>query len=288
MARIMIIGAGVVGGATGAGFVRHGNDVTFVDIDQRRIDQLTEQGSRAVTPNDIDLNKVDAVFVSVTALTGENGIDLTYLLEATRNLGNKLAAVTDGYPVIVFRCTLPPGTVRNTLTPLLEDMSGRKAGTDFGVVYNPEFLRAATAEQDFMNPRAIVLASFDERDRAHVIIRDIMLSFGAPIHWVSLEEAELLKYINNVFNAVKISFFNFVRLVAAEVGVDPTNAFNLSTETAEGLWNPTYGTRNHGAFGGVCLPKDTEALRHFAEALGVDVSLLAAVQRINDIIAERA
>lgn len=287
MAKIMVVGAGVVGGATGNGFIYHGHDVTFVDVNPETIKLLNDMGYKAICPDDVDLNEIDLVFVSVTALTGEHGIDLSHLLAATRNLGEKLVAVNDSFPVIVYRCTMPPGTMRGVIAPLLEEISGKKAGTDFGVVYNPEFLRAATAAEDFLAPRAVVLASFDEQDKAHAMVHSVMLDFGASIHWMTLEQAELLKYVNNVGNAVKITFFNFMRLVAARLGIDPEIVFALSTLTAEGLWNPAYGTRDHGAFGGVCLPKDTEALRHFAEELGIDASLLTAVQEINKIIEER-
>lgn len=285
MSRIMIIGAGVVGAATGNGFTEHDHDVTYVDVNPDVINRLTDQGCTAITPDDVDLNLVDAVFVSVTALTGEDGIDLTHLLAATRSIGRKLRYVNEGhFPVIVFRCTMPPGTVRGTLVPMLEEFSGRKVGVDFGVAYNPEFLRAATAADDFLNPRAIVLASFEERDRAHERIRALLRGFGAPSHWVTFEEAELLKYVNNVGNAVKITFFNFMRMVAEKFGINPEDVFALSVETAEGLWNPVYGTRDHGAFGGVCLPKDTKALRHFADEIGIDVAFLDAVLSINQTV----
>lgn len=288
MARILVIGAGVVGAATGNGFIQHDHDVTFVDTNPSVVNDLTQQGRKAIMPPDVDLNSVDAVFVSVTALTGETGIDLTHLLEATESLGAKLRDVTTGFPVVVYRCTMPPGTVREVLVPLLEKTSGKRVGVDFGVVYNPEFLRAATAETDFLNPRAIVLSSFEERDQAHERIRAIMRGFGARIEWVTFEEAEFLKYVNNVGNAAKISFFNFMRLVASKLGIDPEVAFAISVDTAEGLYNPVYGTRDHGAFGGVCLPKDTRALRHFAAELGVDVTLLDAVLAVNDSIGKVA
>ncbi len=284
MAKIMVIGAGVVGGATGNGFAHHGHDVTFVDVNQQILKTWRDQDFNAIHPDDVDLNAADFVFVSVTALTGEHGIDLTHLLTATRNLGEKLAAVTDSRPVIVYRCTMPPGTMRKIIAPLLEESSGRKAGVDFGIVYNPEFLRAETAAEDFLAPRAIALASFDEQNEAFRTTQNLMRSFKAPIYWLTLEQAELLKYVNNVGNAVKITFFNFMRLVAAKLEIDTEIVFRLSTLTAEGLWNPTYGTRNQGAFGGVCLPKDTEALRYFAQELGVDVALLTAVQAINEAI----
>lgn len=283
MARILIIGAGVVGEATGVGFIEHDNDVTFVDVNPVTIEGLRTRGYHAITPEEMNLDGVDAIFVSVTALTSErDGIDLTHLETATQTLGEKLAEI-DSTPVIVYRCTLPPGTVRGVLIPLLEKCSGKQVGVDFGVVYNPEFLRAKTALEDFLNPRIVVLASRERNCWEHRVVETILRDFG-PTHWLEFEQAELLKYVNNVFNAFKITFFNMMRCVADKQGVTDTDqVFELATMSAEGLWNPLYGTGDDGFFGGVCLPKDTEALRFIAAALGLSgvERLIAAVQDIN-------
>lgn len=281
MSRILIVGAGVVGKATGTGLIEHGHKVTFVDVNPATLRDLETDGYDAITPSEIFLDGVDAVFVSVTALTSEqDGIDLSHLLDATRNLGEKLSD-TSSSPVIVYRCTLPPGTVRNTLTPLLEQTSRKRAGVGFGVVYNPEFLRAHRALEDFRAPRAVVLASHIKESWAHQIIQGILRDFGAPMHWLELEQAELLKYANNVYNAYKITFFNFMRLFAGMEGVDPEPVFALSALTAEGLYNPLYGTRDLGPYDGVCLPKDTEALRYLVAQTGEDPALLESIQNIN-------
>lgn len=283
MSRILIIGAGVVGEATGVGFIEHDHKVTFVDINPETIEELRNKGYDAITPEEMTLDGVAAAFVSVTALTSESdGIDLTHLKAATQTLGEKLADVGTE-PVIVYRCTLPPGTVRGELIPLLEKFSGKEAGIGFGVVYNPEFLRAKTAEDDFRNPRIVVLATRERDCWEHRIVEGILRDFG-PTHWLEFEQAEFLKYVNNVFNAFKITFFNMMRLVADKQGITDTDeVFELAALSAEGLWNPRYGTGNDGAYGGVCLPKDTEALRYMAEQLGLlDVmALLECVQDIN-------
>jgi UDPglucose 6-dehydrogenase len=284
MSRILIVGAGVVGKATGVGLIEHDHDVTFVDVSTGTVEALQQEGRTAILPGQIDLNGVDAVFVSVTALTSENdGIDLTHLYAATQTLGEKLRECR-GAPVIVYRCTLPPGTVRGDLTVRLEQASGKQAGVDFGVVYNPEFLRAETALADFCDPRVVVLASAESTEWARDKIATILGDFGAPIHTPSLEAAELLKYVNNVFNYVKIVFFNAMRQLGVKLGVEHVDeAFELATMSAEGLWNPLYGTRDKGPADGVCLPKDTAALLHMAKLLGFDEfeRVLAGLQDLN-------
>ncbi len=231
MSRITIVGSGVVGRATGKGFIEHGNSVTFVDVDEVTINRLSEEGYVAVYPSDVDLDGVDAVFVSVSAPTVPYGVDLSYLEQACKSLGMALTECRTR-PVIVFRCTMPPGTTRDFLIPLLEAASGKKPGEDFGVCYNPE-------------------------------------------------EAEFQKYVHNLFNATKISFFNEMRIAAEILGVDPQIAFQFTALSAQGMWDALYGARDDGPFGGACLPKDVNAWLSFAKSKGLPAALLGAVREVN-------
>lgn len=284
MATILVVGSGVVGKATGTGLLDHGHEVTFVDINRDTVENLRLENYNAITTDDMTLQNVDAVFVSVTALTNANGIDLTHLTRATESLGHALAGLRSGYPIIIYRCTMVPGTMRNFLAPLLERASGRAAGESFGVAYNPEYLRANSARTDFLEPRIVTLSSFEKDDRAHKTAYGIMSEFGAAMQWLPFEAAELQKYVNNVGNAVKISTYNWFRTLGTRIGLkqsDLDKVFELSTVSAEGLWNSRYGTMDRGPYGGACLPKDTKALIKFAESLDLDISLLRAVEQIN-------
>ncbi|MFJ5963024.1 2-dehydropantoate 2-reductase N-terminal domain-containing protein [Pseudarthrobacter oxydans] len=284
MSNILVVGAGVVGQATGFGLIDHGHDVTFVDVSEETVERLLSQNYQAVLVGDANLHNCDVVFVSVTALTNDSGIDLSHLLNATDALGHKLQGLDSGYPVIVYRCTMIPGTVRNLLAPRLEAASGKLAGESFGIVYNPEYLRAASAREDFLHPRIVTLASFEQDDRAHKTIYAIMSDFGTSMHWMPFEVAEYQKYVNNVGNAVKISTYNWFRTLGVRIGLEQgqiDKAFELSALSAEGLWNGSYGTKNFGPYDGACLPKDTKALRCFSESLGIDTSLLDSVQQVN-------
>lgn len=177
-----------------------------------------------------------------------------------------------------------PGTVRNILAPMLGKTSGRTPGEDFGIVYNPEYLRAVSATEDFLHPRIVTLASFEKDDRAHKTVHGILSEFGASMHWLPLEVAEFQKYVNNVGNAVKISTYNWFRALGVRIGLDHAQidqAFELSSLSSEGLWNSKYGLRNLGPYDGACLPKDTKALSYFAASMGIDTCLLDSVQQIN-------
>lgn len=284
MSNILVVGSGVVGKATGQGLIDHGHDVTFVDVNNETVDRLRAENYRAILTENLTLQNVDEVFVSVTALTNEHGLDLTHLLEATEILGQNLRHLRSGYPVIVYRCTMIPGTVRNILAPMLGRTSGKTLGEHFGIVYNPEYLRAVSANEDFLHPRIVTLASFEKDDRAHKSVYGIMSEFGASMHWLPLEVAEFQKYVNNVGNAVKISTYNWFRTLGVRIGLDHAQidqAFELSALSSEGLWNSRYGTQNLGPYDGACLPKDTKALSCFAASLGLDTSLLDSVQQIN-------
>ena len=280
MSKIIIIGSGVVGCATGKGFIQHGNDVTFVDIDERTVSSLTERGYRAIYPSGTDLTDVDAVFVSVTALTAPYGIDLSYLEQACKSLGMALAECST-QPVVVFRCTLPPGTTRGVLIPLLEGTSGKNAGTDFGVCYNPEYLRAYCAEKDFLQPRLVTIGR-DSRnaDFAQRVTR-IYEPLGAPVYQCGYEDAEFQKYVHNLFNATKISFFNEMRTVALGLGLDPRIGFQFTALSAQGMWDTLYGSHDHGPYAGACLPKDVAAWLSFTEERGLRAPLLSAVREVN-------
>jgi UDPglucose 6-dehydrogenase len=282
MASIMVIGSGVVGRATGIGLTRRNNEVIFVDINQQVCEALRQEGYKAILPGEIELSNIDVVFMSVTALTGENGIDLGHMLAATRNLAEELTAVSsDHFPVVVFRCTMPPRTTRDTLIPLLEECSGKRVDKDFGVIYMPEYLRASTAVADFFNPRVITLASSHEHDQAYETVHKLFEPFETPIYRLTYEEAEFQKYVHNLFNACKISFFNEMRQIALHLGIDPQEAFQITTLTAEAFWDALYGTKDLGPYAGACLPKDTAAWLLWTEEFGETSPVMRAVQQVN-------
>jgi len=293
--NIVVVGAGVVGKATGLGLQKLSHTVTFVDNSENVVQKLSEENLHANTPKHMCLNDVDAVFVCVNIPTIDDHtrscVDPTNLTAATINIGNKLAQTeTGGFPLIIFRSTQPPGTTRNTLIPILEKTSGLKVNQHFGVAYWPEYLRAATAQQDFDQPRIITLATPALGDPSHRYAARIAIGINADIHWLPLEAAELQKYFSNVANAVKISTFNWFRMLAQKLGMDDReidHVFEVCVESSESLWNSEYGTRNLGPYRGACLPKDVAALRIYAETAGLDTSLLKAVEAINkDIAAE--
>jgi UDPglucose 6-dehydrogenase len=284
--RIFIVGSGVVGAATGAGFRAAGHKVTFVDIAQERVAELAGRGWDART--ELDLSGEPDSFVFLTLPTPNLGwrYDLSAFTAGTAAVGKALAGATARHTVVV-RSTVPPGTTEGLVRSTLEENSGLTAGEGFALASNPEFLRAATAAEDFANPWMTVIASRDPRTVER--LRALLAPFGGELRTFSNPaEAELVKCAHNIFNATKISFWNEMWLVARELGVDLDPIAATVARSAEGSINPEYGIRGGAPYGGVCLPKDTQGFLGFADSIGVDMPLLTAVVTTNDRLAETA
>lgn len=308
MANLAIIGSGVVGQATGKGFDLKGHNVIFVDVNPNTVRALKEEGYDATCDYDLLCDKeIDAFFMSVCTPTVNHEIQLHYIKSAAESLGKVLSKKHE-YSLVTVRSTLPPGTTRNTIIPILEKSSGKKAGKSFGVCMNPEYLREESSVKDFYDPRLILIGSLDKKSK--LILQDIYSVFNCPIYFATLEEAEIQKYIHNIFNACKISFFSEFRMIIKKMieinnsgngyhngngsntghgnfDIDIEKVFKLVSITAEASYNPKYGTRDMGPFGGSCLPKDTMAFFTFAKkTYGTELSLLKAVIDVNEQVKE--
>jgi UDPglucose 6-dehydrogenase len=180
---------------------------------------------------------------------------------------------------VVVRSTVPPTTTEQRITPILERASGKRAGVDFGVAMNPEFLRQVSSEQDFARPWVTVLGASDRRTAQ--ILDALYAPFGALIVRCTPTEAEMIKYVNNVYNAVKISYFNEVHAICEQLGINSNLVGAAVARTAESMWNPLYGTRGGVPYGGACLPKDTVAFLQFVRDLGIEHQLLEATISVN-------
>ena len=274
MTAITVVGSGFVGQATGKGLAQHGHTVTFIDTDPMRVAAMRAQGFRALRPDEASTVESDVTMFSVPTPTVAGRFHLDHVHSAVESFAERLRD-HDGYHVAVVRSTVPPTTTRDVVIPLIESVSGKVAGEDFGVVMQPEYLREVTADQDFAHPWFILIGQLDERSGD--VVERIYRDFDAPIERVSLEEAEFQKYVHNSFNAVKIAFFNEMRLVANAEGWDADAVFQAVSESCEGIWNPEYGVRDFGPFDGSCLPKDTMALLEWGDQHGHSMEILRAV-----------
>ncbi|AEC51972.1 NDP-sugar dehydrogenase [Pyrococcus sp. NA2] len=293
--RASIIGSGYVGLVTGIGFVKLGNKVIFVDIDERKIKMINnaqppiyEEGleelmqkfkGRYHATNDYRwaiLNS-DITFITVgTPSKPDGSIDLTYVKQAAKSIGEALREKED-YHVVVVKSTVLPGTTEEVVKPILEKYSGKKAFKDFGLAMNPEFLREGVALNDFLNPDRIVLGVQDEKTKK--ILEELYEPINAPKLIVDIKTAEMIKYASNAFLATKISFANEIGNICKKLGIDSWKVFE-----GVGLDHriSPYFFKSGIGFGGSCFPKDVKALIKKAEEIGENPLILKAVIEVNE------
>lgn len=205
-------------------------------------------------------------------------VNTEFLRRVSEAIGQALRGKS-GYHVVMVRSTIPPGTTRQLVLTALEAASGRKVGRDFGLVFNPEFLREGSAVADFHHPSRTVIGQYDDRSGdAAATLYDFV---QAPTRTTSLETAEMIKFADNAFHAAKVAFTNEIGQLSRSLGVDAQEVmevFRLDTKLNLG---PAY-LRPGSPFGGSCLPKDLRALLNLTRKLHVGSPLLEAVLTSND------
>jgi len=294
MARIFIVGSGVVGTATGCGFSQMGHNVTFVDILERRVDALQAEGHDACLS--LDLRGEPGSFIFLTLPTphvvipsetpgqpAERRYDLSAFMTGVGDVARALRDV-DTVHTVVVRSTVPPGTTSESVLPLIEHVSGKREGLGFSLASNPEFLRAASAHDDFRHPWLTIIGARSRRTGER--LADLLRPFGGALRvFDDATTAETIKIVHNVFNATKISFFNEVWVLCNALGVKSMDVAGTVALSAEGSWNTSYGINGGAPYGGVCLPKDTNGLLGLANTLGVEMPMLQATITVNENLA---
>ena len=294
--NISIIGSGYVGLGTAIGFMNNGHTVKCIDNDRAKV-KLINNARPPVYEDGLDeflsaymqksgdliaywdyheVLKTDITFICVETPSQPDGsIDLTYIESAIKELGEALAHKEENH-VVVVKSTVVPGTTQRFIIPLFEKSSGKKVGTDLGVVVNPEFLREGEVLHFSRNPFRIVIGVSDEQTAN--VMEDIYKEFSVPIVRTDITTAEMIKYASNTFLATRLSFINEIGNICKKLGVDVE-------EVAHGMgYDPRIGDRFLRAgvgFGGSCLPKDVQALICSAKELGYETALLQAVSELN-------
>ena len=296
--RISIFGMGYVGCVSGACLAHLGHTVIGVEPNDTKVDLLNagrspivETGLDALIAETVREKKFSAspdwksaiaqseiAIVCVGTPSRSNGsIDLRYVERVCEQIGQALA-VRSYYFTVVIRSTVLPGSVENVLIPVLEKHSGKKAGKDFGVCMNPEFLRESTSIHDFHNPPKTVIGEFDARSGE--LLAELYRPLPGPIVRVPIRVAEMVKYVDNTFHALKVTFANEVGNIAKELGVDSHRVMEIFCLDTKLNLSPYY-LKPGFAFGGSCLPKDLRAITSEARMLDVAVPLLSSVLESN-------
>jgi UDPglucose 6-dehydrogenase len=293
--NIGIIGAGVVGGATGKGLQKLGYEVTFYDIDKSKTFSLRQEGYQVASSISELMSNSNITFVCVNTPTIssrsnlyndkriENGSyqDLSQILSVLPEISSSLSTNSRRHQLLVFRSTLLPGTMRNIVVDYLERNCSKSIGKDFDVCYNPEFLRQKSALEDFFEPGRVVIGEGTKGSSVPLV--EIFRALTRNIIITGYEEAEMIKYASNGFLALKISYFNEIAMVCKMLGIDDkTVSRGVALDSRIG----TYGVLGGMPFGGACLPKDTAALTSFLRKLGIRPDLIETAVQINNEIEE--
>ena len=302
--RIAIFGLGYVGSVSAACLAAAGHDITGVDVDERKLSLLSsgrapvrEPGldellgamvaaGRVSVTQDVALAAADSdiSLVCVGTPSRRNGsVDSSFLERVMAQIGTALAD-TSGYRVVAVRSTVVPGLVQSRLIPILERASGRRAGVDFGVCVNPEFLREGSAIRDFDRPPFTLIGETDRR--AGDLLLSAYTHLTAPVHRVLPDEASMVKYASNAFHGLKVAFANEIGALCQQFGTDGQTVMGIFCQDRELNISPRYLRPGFG-FGGSCLPKDLRAMSHAAREHDVTVPLLTSVLASNDAHIQR-
>ncbi len=227
----------------------------------------------------------DVTFLSVgTPTAKDGGCDFTFVRQASRAIGQAIA-LKSSYHVVVLRCSVPPGTTLDVVVPEIEQASGKRLGADFGVCFNPEFLREGVAVADFFAPPKTVVGASDQR--AEKTVSAIYGAIDEKVIFTSIEAAEMVKYADNVWHAAKVAFGNEIGRLCKALGIDSHDVMNIFVKDLKLNLSPYY-LKPGFAFGGSCLPKEVRAVSHIAHGLGVSVPLVDSLMATNQAHIQQA
>jgi len=292
--KISIFGLGYVGAVSAGCLANDGHTIVGVDPVTQKVELLNsgrspviekeigEIISRTVASNNLSATssvskailETSVSLICVGTPSQLNGsLDLKYVRSVCEQIGEVLKNKNE-YHVVVARSTMLPGSMMSVVIPTLESASGKTAGEDFGVCNNPEFLREGTAVFDFYNPPKTVIGEIDQRSGD--ILSKIYEKLDAPLIRTDVKTAEMVKYSDNVWHALKVGFANEIGNIAKAVGIDGHTVMDIFCQDTKLNLSPYY-MKPGFAFGGSCLPKDLRALTYKAHSLDIDVPILDSI-----------
>ena len=303
--RVSVFGLGYVGSVSAACFAEDGHEVIGVDVAPAKVDALNEGRSpivekglddliqrnrangrlRATTSTSEAVRGTDLSLICVGTPSRKNGsLDLTYLERVAGQIGEALRE-KDDYHVVVVRSTVLPGTAHEVVIPALEQASGKKYGTGFGVTVNPEFLREGTAIQDFRHP-PMTLVGHNYRSDAEPT-QALYARVDAPMVTTTIRTAEMIKYASNTWHALKVTFANEVGNLCKRLKIDSHEVMEIFCKD-EKLNLSSYYMKPGFAFGGSCLPKDVRAMQYRAKAVDLEMPVIQSILSSNQLQIQHA
>ncbi|HEX8963367.1 MAG TPA: UDP-glucose/GDP-mannose dehydrogenase family protein [Rhodocyclaceae bacterium] len=303
--KICILGLGYVGVVSAACLAKAGHEVVGVDTEPVKVDLINAKHSpiverdvggiiqeqvaagrlRATTDvADAGVAACDIYFICVGTPSRPNGgIDLAYVRRVCEQVGEVLRN-HPGAPVVVARSTMLPGSMREVVIPTLEASSGKRAGADFGVCINPEFLREGSAVADFHQPPKTVIGELGTPSGD--VLANLYAGLPGPLVRTDIETAEMVKYVDNAWHALKVGFANEIGNFCKGLGVDGHSVMDIFCQDTKLNIAPTY-LKPGFAFGGSCLPKDLRAILHKMRTLDLHLPILSSILPSNQLQIER-
>lgn len=298
--KVAVFGLGYVGFTAACCIASEGHSVVGVDVSDAKIadieggvapfeepglQELMDEARAAyrftATKSASDaLSNADLAIVCVGTPSGPDGAhDMRYIADVTRQIAEALAKRDTRKVTISYRSTMRPGTTRNLIAPIFRAVIGAGWRDRVELVYNPEFLREASAIQDYFNPPKIVIGT--ENGLPNATMETLHENIEAPTFHVGFEEAEITKFVDNSWHAVKVAFANEIGRVCQKLGIEASKVHEIFVSDTK-LNISAYYTRPGGAFGGSCLPKDVRALVHIANDANANTHLLDSLLRSNE------
>ncbi len=301
--KISVLGLGYVGAVSAGCLAKEGHEVVGVDPQQSKVD-LINAGRTPIIEKDIgeiiaEQRGANRIFATSDVSAAVRATDLSLICVGTPSLGNGhidlkyVRRVCEEIGVglrehrghtVVVRSTLLPGSMRTVVIPTLEQASGLKAGRDFGVAINPEFLREGTAVHDYFHPPKTVIGEIDRGSGD--VVEKLYGHMPCPLIRTDYETAEMVKYADNAWHALKVAFANEIGSICKGLGLDSHKLMDIFCQDTKLNLSPYY-LKPGFAFGGSCLPKDVRALAYKAKLMDVKVPVIDAILPSNDEQIER-
>ena len=303
--RLSIFGIGYVGCVSAACFAQEGHSVIGVDVNANKVEMLNrgdspivEAGLGELLKQVVNSKRLSATTDSVQAVlnsdvslicvgtpSNANGsLDLRYVTRVCEEIGSALKEKGESH-VVIIRSTMLPGTIESVVLPTLEEYSQKRAGKDFGVCINPEFLREGTSLKDFYAPPFTLIGADD--DSTAKIVSELYRGIDAPVFQTSVKTAEMVKYVCNCFHALKVSFANEIGNICKALQIDSHEVMEVFCQDTK-LNLSSYYLKPGFAFGGSCLPKDLRAINYKAKTVDVETPVLSSILPSNKQQVERA
>ncbi len=298
--RVSVFGLGYVGTVSAGCLAHDGHEVVGVDSLATKVD-LINRGQSPIVEVDIGeiiaataragrlratsdpvqaIRETELSFVCVGTPSQANGnLDLKYIRRICEQIGQALKTKTARHTVVI-RSTILPGTMRSIVIPTLEEFSGKKAGVDFGVCNNPEFLREGSAVKDFRSPPKTVIGELDKASGD--MLTKLYEKLEAPLIRTDVESAEMVKYVDNSWHALKIGFANEIGNLCKSFGIDAHAVMNIFCQDRKLNISSAYLLPGF-AFGGSCLPKDLRALSYQAKMHDLHLPILTSILPSNEM-----